>query len=238
MGDGIGDGIAFLFYMIRGLAYLIEFFMYLAKSIYNMPPEILSLVLIFAFGYLLGSVPFGLLLVKLTGGGDLRQIGSGNIGATNVLRTGNKALALATLLLDAGKGAVAVLLARHFQLNEQLAGVGAFLGHLYPIWLRFRGGKGVATMLGLYLAWAWPAGLMACLTWALTALAFRYSSLAALCACIAAPLYTCFALHDNYLALIMALIGVLVWVRHEANIRRLLNGTEPKIGRKKLDVPA
>ncbi len=165
------------------------------------------LVIVFLGGYLLGSIPFGLVLVRLTGGGDIRQIGSGNIGATNVLRTGNKKLALVTLLLDAGKGGAAVLIARHYGLNDQLAGVAAFLGHLYPVWLRFKGGKGVATMLGLYLAWAWPAGLLACLTWAVTAFTFRFSSLAALCACLAAPLYTYFGLHDPCLALIMALIG-------------------------------
>jgi glycerol-3-phosphate acyltransferase PlsY len=200
--------------------------------------QLTYLVIVFVLGYLLGSIPFGLLLVRLTGGGDIRQLGSGNIGATNVLRTGNKKLAFATLLLDAGKGAAAVLLARHFHFNEQLAGAAAFLGHLYPVWLHFRGGKGVATMLGLYLAWAWPAGLVACLTWALTAFAFRYSSLAALFACIGPPLYTYYGLHDGCLALIMALIGALVWVRHWPNIVRLHAGTEPKIGARKLDVTA
>lgn len=194
------------------------------------------LLIVFVLGYLLGSIPFGLLLVRWSGGGDIREIGSGNIGATNVLRTGSKRLALATLLLDAGKGAVAVLLARHFQLNELLAGAAAFLGHLCPVWLRFRGGKGVATMLGLYLAWAWPAGLAACLGWLLTAIIFRWSSLAALAATIIAPLVIYFRLHDTCLAEVTALIGALVWCRHAANIRRLLAGIEPKIGRKSADV--
>jgi glycerol-3-phosphate acyltransferase PlsY len=197
--------------------------------------DITYLGIVFLCGYLLGSIPFGLLLVKLTGGGDIRQIGSGNIGATNVLRTGNKPLALATLLLDAGKGAAAVLLARHFQLNELLAGAAAFLGHLYPVWLRFKGGKGVATMLGLYLAWAWPAGLTACLAWLLIAVIFRFSSLAALVAAIVAPVFIYLVLHDTCLSEVTAMIGALVFLRHRANIQRLLRGTEPKIGRKNAD---
>jgi glycerol-3-phosphate acyltransferase PlsY len=188
------------------------------------------LLIVFLLGYLLGSIPFGLVLVRLTGGGDIRQIGSGNIGATNVLRTGNKTLALITLLLDAGKGAAAVLLAQHFGLNELLAGLGAFLGHLFPIWLRFKGGKGVATMLGLYLVWAWPAGIAACLAWLVTALVLRFSSVAALVATIIAPICIYLGRHDLHLFAIMGLIGALVWWRHRSNIKRLFAGTEPKIG--------
>jgi glycerol-3-phosphate acyltransferase PlsY len=194
----------------------------------------MTVVLTALLAYLLGSVPFGVLITRALGLGDLRAIGSGNIGATNVLRTGNKAAAAATLLLDAGKGAVAVLAARALA-GEQaamVAGFAAFLGHLFPVWLGFRGGKGVATFLGVTLALAWPAGLAACLTWLAAALAFRYSSLAALIAAAAVPVW--FALWGPPGAAWLGLgLAVLIFVRHHANIRRLIAGTEPKIGKRR-----
>ncbi len=184
-------------------------------------------------GYLLGSIPFGLLLTRMAGLGDIRNIGSGNIGATNVLRTGNKGLALATLLLDGAKGAAAVLIARAvYDDLAVVAGACAFLGHLFPVWLKFKGGKGVATALGTWIALAWPVGLLACATWLIVALIFRYSSLSALLAVALAPVY---AIWLGTPALIWFGIGVavLVWIRHHENIRRLLKGEEPKIGKKK-----
>ncbi len=184
-------------------------------------------------GYLLGSIPFGFLLTTLAGLGDIRQIGSGNIGATNVLRTGRRDLALATLLLDGGKGAVAVLMARLF--SEDLtvvAGGAAILGHMFPVWLKFKGGKGVATTLGTLIAANWIVGIGACLVWLLTALLFRYSSLSALIAVASAPVLAAFlgTMPHVWLA---AFAAVLVWIRHHENIRRLLKGEEPKIGKKK-----
>ena len=185
-------------------------------------------------GYLLGSIPFGLVLTKLFGLGDIRSIGSGNIGATNVLRTGRKDIAAATLLLDGGKGAVAILIANIWGPDAALvAGLGALLGHLFPVWLRFRGGKGVATALGALLAWAWPVGIACCATWLLVAVVFRFSSLSALISLAAAPLYAWFLLGDLQLVEMSALVAVLVWWSHRANIRRLLAGQEPKIGAKK-----
>ena len=185
------------------------------------------------FGYLLGSVPFGLVITRALGLGDLRQIGSGNIGATNVLRTGNKRAALATLLLDSGKGAIAVLLARHFggEAAAILAGGAAFLGHCFPIWLRFKGGKGVATFLGTVIALNWPLGLIACTTWALTAAITRISSLSALLAAALAPVFA-WGLGRTDIAAVAAFMAVLIFIRHHANISRLLAGTEPRIGRK------
>jgi len=185
-------------------------------------------------GYLLGSIPFGVIATRLGGAGDLRKVGSGNIGATNVLRTGRKDLALITLLGDGGKGAVALLLARfilHDESMAMLAGGAAFLGHLFPVWLRFRGGKGVATFFGVLLAAAWPVGLLAGATWLAMAFLFRISSLAALTAAALAPLYV-FATDQEpvsklWLCIFMA---VLIYVRHAANIARLLKGEEPKIG--------
>ncbi|HLI14254.1 MAG TPA: glycerol-3-phosphate 1-O-acyltransferase PlsY [Alphaproteobacteria bacterium] len=182
-------------------------------------------------GYLLGSIPFGLVLTRLAGLGDIRRIGSGNIGATNVLRTGNKALAALTLLLDGSKGAVAVLVAAEMGPDMAvLAGAGAVLGHLFPVWLRFKGGKGVATGLGVLLASAFPAGLAACATWLAAAALFRYSSLAALLAFLLSPLYA-WLLADPQQAQLAAFIALLVWLRHHANIRRLIRGEEPKIGK-------
>ena len=189
------------------------------------------LVATFLLAYLLGSIPFGLVITRGLGLGDLRAIGSGNIGATNVLRTGNKGAAAATLLLDAGKGAVAVMLARHFagETAAMVAGFAAFLGHLFPVWLRFKGGKGVATYLGIMLALAWPVGLAACGTWLATALVLRYSSLAALVATAAVPFWLALLGPGAAIPLAIAL-AALVWLRHRANIARLRSGSEPKIG--------
>ena len=192
------------------------------------------LTLAATFGYLLGSVPFGLVITRALGLGDLRQIGSGNIGATNVLRTGNKPAALATLLLDSGKGAIAVLIARALIGEDaaQIAGAAAFFGHVYPIWLKFNGGKGVATFLGTLLALAWPVGLAACGLWALTAAVFRISSLSALvAAALAVP--AALLLGRPEVTLLTLLLAALVFWRHRSNIGRILAGTEPKIGKKK-----
>ncbi len=183
--------------------------------------------------YLLGSVPFGIVLARLFGLGDLRKVGSGNIGATNVLRTGNKPAAALTLVLDAGKGAIAVLLARALLGEDaaQLAGIAAFLGHCFPVYLGFKGGKGVATFLGTLLALAWPIGLAACALWAATAALFRISSLAALVAAAGSPL-AAVALGRADAALFCAALAVLIFIRHDQNIARLLRGTEPRIGQK------
>lgn len=184
-------------------------------------------------GYLLGSIPFGLLLTKLAGLGDIRAIGSGNIGATNVLRSGRKDLAAATLLLDGGKGAAAVLVANIWGPDMGLvAALGAVLGHLYPVWLKFNGGKGVATTLGVLLAVDWQVGLAVCATWLAVAAILRISSLAALVAMAAAPVYAWLFLGDLQVVESAALLAAIVWVRHHANIRRLVTGQEPKIGRK------
>ncbi len=187
-------------------------------------------------GYMFGAIPFGLLLSRLFGLGDVRQIGSGNIGATNVLRTGNKAVAAATLILDILKGTAPVLLAYNW-LDTAAAlagGFGAFLGHLYPIWLKFRGGKGVATYIGVLLGLAWPVALLFCLIWLGVALFTRYSSLSALLASLTAPilLYAWEAPAAAFLALLMTL---LLYFKHRGNISRLLAGTEAKIGFKKAE---
>jgi glycerol-3-phosphate acyltransferase PlsY len=186
----------------------------------------------FVFGYLLGSIPFGLILTRLAGTQDIRTIGSGNIGATNVLRTGRKGLAALTLVCDALKGTIAVLLAYRFggQDLAVLAALGAFLGHLFPVWLKFKGGKGVATYIGLLIALTWQAALVFCLVWIIAALISRYSSLSALIASIAAPLWLWF---EGYLqeAQLFTVLTLLLWFMHSANIRRLLAGTEGKIGR-------
>ncbi len=194
-------------------------------------------------GYLLGSIPFGVIATRMAGLGDIRAIGSGNIGATNVLRTGRKDLAAITLIGDGGKGAAAVgiaaLLAQAYAtpaaqpLMCALAGGSAFLGHLFPIWLKFKGGKGVATFLGVLLAAALVVGLLACATWVAMARIFKVSSLSALTAAALAPIYA-YLLHFPMPTVILAaFMAVLVFIRHHENIRRLLNGTEPKIGRKK-----
>lgn len=182
-------------------------------------------------GYLLGSIPFGLVLTRLAGFGDIRRIGSGNIGATNVLRTGSKALAAATLLLDGAKGALAVLLGYRFGPDMALfAGGGAILGHLFPIWLKFRGGKGVATTLGILLALNWQVGVLACLTWLVVAFLLRISSVSALVATAAAIGYAWW-LGTRQEAEFTLFLALLVWISHRANIRRLLRGEEPRIGR-------
>ncbi len=184
-------------------------------------------------GYLLGSVPFGLVVTRLAGLGDLRTMGSGNIGATNVLRTGRRDLAAATLLLDSGKGAAAVLLAGLYGPDTALvAALGAVLGHLFPVWLKFRGGKGVATTFGVYLALAWPVGLAVCATWLLVAVTLRISSASALVSTALSPLYAWLIREDLQLAEMCAILAVLVWIRHGQNIGRLIRGQEPKIGRK------
>ena len=184
-------------------------------------------------GYLLGSVPFGLVVTRLAGLGDLRNLGTGNIGTTNVLRTGRHDLAAATLLLDAGKGAAAVLLAGLFGPDTALmAALGAVLGHLFPIWLRFRGGKGVATTFGVFLALAWPVGLAVCATWLLVAAVVRISSASGLAATLLSPLFAWLIREDLQLAEMCAILAVLVWIRHWQNIGRLVRGQEPKIGRK------
>ena len=193
---------------------------------------VLGLVAVLA--YLLGAVPFGLVTAKLMGLGDIRQIGSGNIGATNVLRTGNKLAALLTLVLDAGKGAVAVLIAR-YTLGEdaaQVAGLAAFIGHIYPVYLGFKGGKGVATFLGILLALSFPFGLAACATWLVVALVTRYSSLAALMAAALSNLWL-FYLNQGQILFLVVVLTILIYIRHAANLKRLNAGTEPKIGAKK-----
>ena len=192
-------------------------------------------------GYLLGSIPFGLIATRLGGAGDIRKIGSGNIGATNVLRSGRKDLAAITLIGDAGKGVVAVLLARWLTHDNAaavaLAGGAAFVGHLFPVWLKFNGGKGVATFYGVLLAAAWPVGVLAALTWLAMAALFRISSLAALTAAVLAPLFA-FATDQPYpMVLLSAFMAVLIYIRHHQNISRLLKGQEPKIGAKKDAAP-
>ncbi|TIP30801.1 MAG: glycerol-3-phosphate 1-O-acyltransferase PlsY [Mesorhizobium sp.] len=189
-----------------------------------------GIVLALVFGYLLGSIPFGLLITRAAGLGDVRNIGSGNIGATNVLRTGNKGLAAATLLLDALKGTAAVLIAGYFAAELGLwAGLGAFLGHLFPVWLGFKGGKGVATYLGVLIALAWQVALIFAVVWLAMAFLFRYSSLAALTAAIVVPI-ALYVLSTPEIAGLFALMSLIVFVKHRANITRLLAGTENKIG--------
>ena len=195
-------------------------------------PYVLGLVAVLA--YLLGSVPFGIVITRAMGLGDLRSIGSGNIGATNVLRTGSKGAAAATLVLDAAKGGVAVLVARA-ALGEdaaQLAGLAAFLGHLFPVWLGFRGGKGVATFLGIVLALAWPVGLACCATWAAVAAVTRISSLAALGAAAMSAFWV-FLFDRGEMLLLVMVLTILVYLRHAENLKRIKAGTEPKIGAKK-----
>ncbi|KFI29485.1 glycerol-3-phosphate acyltransferase [Haematobacter missouriensis] len=194
----------------------------------------LALIVTAVLAYLVGSIPFGLLLARAMGLGNLRKIGSGNIGATNVLRTGNKKAAALTLLLDAVKGAVPVLLAR-ILLGEdaaQVAGLAAFLGHLFPVWIGFRGGKGVATFLGVVLALAWPVGVAACVAWLVVAYATRYSSLSALVAAALSPVWAWVLGYQQMVGLILLLV-VLIFLRHHENITRLIAGTESRIGAKK-----
>ena len=188
-----------------------------------------------AVGYLLGSIPFGILLTKLSGGPDLRSIGSGNIGATNVLRTGNKKLAALTLLGDMLKGTAAVLVGYHVLGGPQaalIAGLGAFLGHLFPVWIGFKGGKGVATYLGILIGLAWPIALAFAAIWLSVAKLSKYSSLSALVASLATPLLLWFATGNRQAALLMAALAGLLWFMHRSNIARLLSGSEGKIGQK------
>ncbi|BCH02109.1 glycerol-3-phosphate 1-O-acyltransferase PlsY [Mesorhizobium loti] len=191
-----------------------------------------GLILALVFGYLLGSIPFGLLLTRAAGLGDVRKIGSGNIGATNVLRTGNKGLAAATLLLDALKGTAAVLIAGHFAPETAVwAGLGAFLGHLFPVWLGFKGGKGVATYLGVLIGLAWQVALIFAVIWLAMAFLFRYSSLAALTAAVVVPIALYF-LSAPQIAVLFVVMSIIVFIKHRANISRLLAGAEGKIGAK------
>jgi glycerol-3-phosphate acyltransferase PlsY len=205
---------------------------------WGLQPAFIAAVL--AGGYLLGSIPFGLIATRLGGAGDIRQIGSGSIGATNVLRTGRRDLAAITVIGDGGKGAVAALvayvLAAHADdpgsalVAATLAGGAAFVGHLFPVWLKFRGGKGVATFFGVLLAVAWPVGLLAGAAWLAMAALFRMSSLAGLTAAALAPLFA-FAVHAGYPVIVLAVfMAVLIFIRHHQNIGRLLRGEEPKIG--------
>ena len=193
-----------------------------------------------AGGYLLGSVPFGVLATRLGGAGDIRRVGSGNIGATNVLRTGRKDLAAVTLIGDAGKGVLAVLVARALwgETAGALAGGAAFLGHLFPVWLGFRGGKGVATALGIMLAAAWPAGLMALATWLVVLAAFRISSLAALAAAVLSPVYAALVHAAPPVRWLILSAAVLVVLRHRPNIARLMGGREPRVGKTVESPPA
>jgi glycerol-3-phosphate acyltransferase PlsY len=193
----------------------------------------MTIALAILFGYLLGSIPFGLVLMRAAGGPDVRTIGSGNIGATNVLRTGRKGLAAATLICDMLKGTAAVVAATYYGGHDAAlaAGLGAFVGHLFPVWLKFKGGKGVATYIGVLLGLYWPAAIVFCLIWILVAVLFRYSSLAALIASALTPLSLWLFVRPAQAALYMLLTAAL-WIMHRANIARLMAGTEGKIGAK------
>lgn len=206
--------------------------------------DILGFVLAAAGGYLLGSIPFGLVLTQMAGLGDIRQIGSHSIGATNVLRTGRKDIALATLVLDAGKAAAALLIARAFAPEQHsveiglVAGAAAFVGHCYPVWLDFKGGKGVATFFGVLLAGVWPIGFLAGAAWLAIATIFRFSSLASLSAAAIAPLAAIVGQFNwSEVAFTFVLAALIFW-RHQANIARLRAGTEPRIGDKSEAAPA
>ena len=207
--------------------------------------QVIVVIAVFAFGYLLGSIPFGVILTRLAGAGDVRAIGSGNIGATNVLRTGRKGLAAATLLGDALKGTLAALapfavgipVATGGPYLPLIAGLGAFIGHLYPVWLHFKGGKGVATYLGVLAALAWPVAVIFCLIWLAIAALSRYSSLAALLASAATPV-ALFINGQRPQALLFAVLTAILWLRHRENIARLMSGTEGKIGSRASATPS
>jgi len=195
-------------------------------------------VVALAFGYFLGSIPFGLIFSWLAGAGDVRTIGSGNIGATNVLRTGKRWAAAATLICDAAKGAVAVVIAQLYGSElSVVAGMGAFLGHVFPVWLKFRGGKGVATFLGVTIALDWRVGLLAATAWLITAALFRISSLSALIAAAATPIFFSL-LHESMIAIAAAVLALFIFFTHRANIARLTRGEEPRIGQKTFSPPA
>jgi acyl phosphate:glycerol-3-phosphate acyltransferase len=196
-----------------------------------MPNALLYYAAALIFGYLCGSIPFGIIFTRLAGAGDLRAVGSGNIGATNVLRTGRKGLAAATLLGDMLKGTAAVLIAGYILGHDfaTAAAVGAFLGHLFPVWLKFRGGKGVATYIGVLLGLVWPAAVIFCAVWLAIAAVTRYSSLAALIASAVTPAFLWWH-GDTREALVFLPLTILLWIMHRANIARLLSGTEGKIG--------
>ncbi|MDK2766253.1 MAG: glycerol-3-phosphate 1-O-acyltransferase PlsY [Sphingomonas sp.] len=199
-----------------------------------MEPQLATIapVLAIALGYLLGAIPFGVILTRLAGAGDLRQIGSGNIGATNVLRTGRKGLAAATLLLDLLKGAAAVWLAQALWPGlGMLAAAGAFIGHCYPVWLKFKGGKGVATLMGIVLALHWPSGLVFAVVWLGLLATLRISSVAGMAAAISAPVSAAVMNRFNLVLLLVVLALIVLW-KHRENIERLMAGTEPRIGRK------
>jgi len=193
----------------------------------NAPTLLLALIV----GYLAGSVPFGVIITRLAGLGDIRTVGSGNIGATNVLRTGRKGLAAATLLLDGAKGLIVALIAQRFSADAALAAaIGAVIGHIFPVWLKFKGGKGVATAIGVYLALSYLMGIAAILTWLVAAGISRRSSVGGMVSMLAGPIVAAVVLKDDTLAIVTALIALLVVARHADNIRRLIAGTEPKIG--------
>lgn len=198
-----------------------------------MNSSLILLIIWAVFGYLLGSIPSGVVLTRIMGLGDLRAIGSGNIGATNVLRTGNKTAAALTLVFDAAKGAIAVLLARFITGEDavQVAALAAMIGHCYPVWLKFKGGKGVATFLGLMLALAWPVGIGCCIVWLFAAAVTRTSSMGGLAAASASTILMV-ALGYGYALLLGIALTILLYVRHRANIIRIKAGTEPKIGQK------
>lgn len=193
-----------------------------------------SFFLALAVGYVAGSIPFGLILTRAAWLGDIRKVGSGNIGATNVLRTGNKGLAALTLAFDVAKGTAPVLIAQHYLGPDAplIAGLSAFLGHIFPVWLGFRGGKGVATCIGVLIGWSWQAALIFCAVWLVIAMFTRYSSLSALVASVAVPLFLFFRDAQPTLVLFSSLMTVLLLLKHHANIRRLITGEEPKIGAK------
>ncbi|MBL4751818.1 MAG: glycerol-3-phosphate 1-O-acyltransferase PlsY [Amylibacter sp.] len=198
----------------------------------NLDLAFTTIIAVASFAYLLGSIPFGLVIVKIMGLGNLREIGSGNIGATNVLRTGNKLAAFLTVVFDGGKGLVAVLLAGCFfgETAAQIAGLCAFLGHLYPVWLRFKGGKGVAVFLGILLAINFWAGLATCLTWLATAIIVRISSASALVCSLLAPAWL-YLLDAKSGVLMATVLALFIWIKHSENIKRIIKGVEPKIGK-------
>ena len=196
----------------------------------------LSYIAVLTIGYFLGSIPFGLVITRCAGLGDIRKIGSGNLGATNVLRTGKKKLALLTLLLDAGKGGIAIVIVNHIFHDSGkdaefsiFAGIAAVIGHNFPVWMRFQGGKGVATTLGILLVIAWPVGLATCITWVIVAAISRYSSLSAIISLVASPFYALYLDREEVFVL-ASFLAILVIVRHHENIRKLITGREQKIG--------